>query len=124
MAVSEVPLRVVLVDDHELVRDGIKSLLEPEADIMVVGEAGTVKEEIARGEWDRPDVVIMDIRLPEGSGIEATREIRARLPKTQVLMLTTFADDDALFASIMAGGRGHRPTQNKGDGTAAAPRGA
>src|SRR4030081_1403367 len=109
MAVSEVPLRVVLVDDHELVRDGIKSLLEPEADIRVVGEAGTVKEAIARVEWALPDVVIMDIRLPDGSGIEATREIRARLPKTQVLMLTTFADDDALFASIMAGGGGAPP---------------
>ena len=114
MAVSEVRLRVVLVDDHELVRDGIKSLLEPEADITVVGEAGTVKEAIARVEWARPDVVIMDIRLPDGSGIEATREIRARLPKTQVLMLTTFADDDALFASIMAGAAGYVLKQIKG----------
>src|ERR1700736_5576920 len=109
------PLRVVLVDDHEVVRDGIKSLLEPEADITVVGEAGTVKEGIARVEWARPDVVIMDIRLPDGSGIEATREIRARLPKTQVLMLTSFADDDALFASIMAGAAGYVLKQIKGD---------
>src|SRR6195256_5152796 len=116
MPVSETPLRVVLVDDHEVVRDGIKSLLEPEADITVVGEAGTVKEAIARAEWARPDVVIMDIRLPDGSGIEATREIRARLPKTQVLMLTTFADDDALFASIMAGGPRDVLQQNKGAG--------
>src|SRR5207237_8281790 len=114
MAVSEVRLRVVLVDDHELVRDGIKSLLEPEADITVVGEAGSVKEAIARVEWARPDVVIMDIRLPDGSGIEATREIRAGLPKTQVLMLTTFADDDALFASIMAGAAGYVLKQIKG----------
>ena len=108
------PLRVVLVDDHEVVRDGIKSLLEPEPDITVVGEAGTVKEAIARAEWARPDVVIMDIQLPDGSGIEATREIRARLPKTQVLMLTTFADDDALFASIMAGAAGYVLKQIKG----------
>src|SRR6266576_424306 len=114
MAVREIPLRVVLVDDHELVRDGIKSLLEPEADITHVGAAGTVKEAIARVEWARPDVVIMDIRLPDGSGIEATREIRARLPKTQVLMLTTFADDDALFASIMAGAAGYVLKQIKG----------
>jgi two-component system response regulator DevR len=114
MPVSETPLRVVLVDDHEVVRDGIKSLLEPEPDITVVGEAGTVKEGIARVEWARPDVVIMDIRLPDGSGIEATREIRARLPKTQVLMLTTFADDDALFASIMAGAAGYVLKQIKG----------
>ena len=104
---SDLPLRVVLVDDHEVVRDGIKALLAAEADIAVVGEAATVKDGIARAEWARPDVVIMDVRLPDGSGIEATREIRARLPKTQVLMLTTFADDDALLASIMAGAAGY-----------------
>ena len=108
------PLRVVLVDDHEVVRNGIKSLLEDMPDITVVGEAGTVKEAIARVEWARPDVVIMDVRLSDGSGIEATREIRARLPKTQVLMLTTFADDEALFASIMAGASGYVLKQIKG----------
>ena len=108
------PLRVVLVDDHEVVRNGIKALLEQTPDVSVVGEAGTVKEAIARVEWARPDVVIMDVRLPDGSGIEATREIRARLPKTQVLMLTTFADDEALFASIMAGAAGYVLKQIKG----------
>ncbi|HXN04619.1 MAG TPA: response regulator transcription factor [Candidatus Acidoferrum sp.] len=108
------PLRVVLVDDHEVVRNGIKALLEEIPDVSVVGEAGTVKEAIARVEWARPDVVIMDVRLPDGSGIEATREIRARLPKTQVLMLTTFADDEALFASIMAGAAGYVLKQIKG----------
>ncbi len=108
------PLRVVLVDDHEVVRDGIKALLEETPDVSVVGEAGTVKDAIARVEWARPDVVIMDVRLPDGSGIEATREIRARLPKTQVLMLTTFADDEALFASIMAGAAGYVLKQIKG----------
>ena len=82
--------------------------------VSVVGEAGTVKEAIARVEWARPDVVIMDIRLPDGSGIEATREIRARLPNTQVLMLTTYADDEALFASIMAGAAGYVLKQIKG----------
>ncbi len=106
------PLRVVLVDDHEVVRNGIKSLLEETPDVSVVGEAGTVKDAIARVEWARPDVVIMDVRLPDGSGIEATREIRARLPKT--LMLTTFADDEALFASIMAGAAGYVLKQIKG----------
>ena len=108
------PLRVVLVDDHEVVRNGIKSLLEDTPDVSVVGEAGTVKDAIARVEWARPDVVIMDVRLPDGSGIEATREIRARLPKTQVLMLTTFADEEALFASIMAGAAGYVLKQIKG----------
>ena len=108
------PLRVVLVDDHEVVRNGIKSLLEETPDVSVVGEAGTVKDAIARVEWARPDVVIMDVRLPDGSGIEATREIRARLPKTQILMLTTFADDEALFASIMAGAAGYVLKQIKG----------
>ena len=108
------PLRVVLVDDHEVVRNGIKSLLEETPGMSVVGEAGTVKDAIARVEWARPDVVIMDIRLPDGSGIEATREIRARLPNTQVLMLTTFADDEALFASIMAGAAGYVLKQIKG----------
>ncbi len=108
------PLRVVLVDDHEVVRNGIKALLEATPDIHVVGEADTVKDAIARAEWARPDVVIMDVRLPDGSGIDATREIRARLPMTQVLMLTTFADDDALFASIMAGAAGYVLKQIQG----------
>ena len=108
------PLRVVLVDDHEVVRNGIKALLDETPDITVAGEAGTVKEAIARVEWARPDIVIMDVRLPDGSGIEATREIRAKLPKTQVLMLTTYADDEALFASIMAGAAGYVLKQIKG----------
>ena len=108
------PLRVVLVDDHEVVRNGINALLEETPDVSVVGEAGTVKDAIARVEWARPDVVIMDVRLPDGSGIEATREIRAKLPNTQVLMLTTFADDEALFASIMAGAAGYVLKQIKG----------
>lgn len=112
--VGTMPLRVVLVDDHEVVRNGIKALLEETPDVSVVGEAGTVKDAIARVEWARPDVVIMDVRLPDGSGIEATREIRARLPNTQVLMLTTFADDEALFASIMAGAAGYVLKQIKG----------
>jgi two-component system, NarL family, response regulator DevR len=108
------PLRVVLVDDHEVVRNGIKALLAETPDVSVVGEAGTVKDAIKRAVWARPDVVIMDVRLPDGSGIEATREIRAKLPNTQVLMLTTFADDEALFASIMAGAAGYVLKQIKG----------
>jgi DNA-binding NarL/FixJ family response regulator len=111
---SQMPLRVMLVDDHELVRDGIKSLLEDTADVHVVAEAGSVREAIERAGWARPDVVVMDVRLSDGSGIEATREIRTKLPKTQVLMLTTFADDEALLASVMAGAAGYVLKQIKG----------
>jgi len=101
------PLRVLLVDDHEVVRSGIAALLKSTDDIVVAGEAGTVQDAIAEADRVRPDVVVMDVRLADGSGIEATREIRARRPKTQVLMLTSFADDEALFASIMAGASGY-----------------
>src|SRR5439155_23423660 len=82
--------------------------------MSVAGEAATVREAIERAEWARQNVVVMDVRLADGSGIEATREIRAKLPKTQVLMLTTFADDEALFASIMAGAAGYVLKQTKG----------
>jgi two-component system, NarL family, response regulator DevR len=117
------PLRVMIVDDHELVRNGIKSLLAEEDDITVVAEAGGVREAVERAEWARPDIVVMDIRLPDGSGIDATREIRARLPNTQVLMLTTYADDEALFASIMAGAAGYVLKQVKGSDLVRAIRG-
>ena len=101
------PLRVMLVDDHEVVRGGVKALLAANEDIVVTAEAASVREAIDEAERARPDVVVMDVRLADGSGIEATREIRARRPKTQVLMLTSFADDEALFASIMAGASGY-----------------
>ena len=101
------PLRVLLVDDHEVVRGGIAALLRATEDIVVAGEAGSVREAIEQAERTRPDVVVMDVRLADGSGIEATREIRAARPATQVLMLTSFADDEALFASIMAGASGY-----------------
>jgi DNA-binding NarL/FixJ family response regulator len=103
----EMRLRVMLVDDHEIVRQGIRSLLETAADLAVVAEAGTAREAIQQAILTRPDVIVMDVRLADGSGIEATREIRARLPETRVLMLTSFADDEALFASIMAGASGY-----------------
>jgi DNA-binding NarL/FixJ family response regulator len=109
-----VPLRVMLVDDHEVVRGGIATLLKATDDIVVAGEAGSVREAIDEAERTRPDVVVMDVRLADGSGIEATREIRARRPQTQVLMLTSFADDEALFASIMAGASGYVLKQVKG----------
>ena len=104
---ADQPLRVLLVDDHEVVRNGIRALLQPEDDILVAGEAGTVQEAIDEADRTRPDVIVMDVRLADGSGIEATREIRARRPATNVLMLTSFADDEALFASIMAGASGY-----------------
>jgi DNA-binding NarL/FixJ family response regulator len=104
---AEPPLRVMLVDDHEVVRSGIRSLLQATEDIVVTAEAGSVREAIDEADRTRPDVVVMDVRLIDGSGIEATREIRAKHPKTAVLMLTSFADDEALFASIMAGAAGY-----------------
>jgi two-component system, NarL family, response regulator DevR len=108
------PLRVMLVDDHEVVRDGIRALLDGTDDIVVCAEAGSVRAAVAEAERALPDVIVMDVRLQDGSGIEATRDIRARRPQTQVLMLTSFADDEALFASIMAGAAGYVLKQIKG----------
>jgi len=108
------PLRVLLVDDHEVVRSGIRALLQATDDIVVTGEAGSVREAIDEADRTRPDVVVMDVRLADGSGIEATREIRAKHPTTAVVMLTSFADDEALFASIMAGASGYVLKQVKG----------
>ncbi|MEP7060519.1 MAG: response regulator transcription factor [Actinomycetota bacterium] len=97
----------MLVDDHEIVRDGIRSMLDAEEDIIVTSEAGSVREAVEEATRTKPDVVVMDVRLTDGSGIEATREIRAMHPEIRVLMLTSFADDEALFASIMAGASGY-----------------
>ena len=108
------PLRVMLVDDHEVVRNGIRAMLDTEDDIYVTTEAGTVREAIDEADRAKPDVVVMDVRLTDGSGIEATREIRAKHPDIRVLMLTSFADDEALFASIMAGASGYVLKQVKG----------
>ena len=107
-------LRVMVVDDHEVVRGGLRAMLEAAGDISVVAEAGTVSEAVQAAAENRPDVVVMDVRLADGSGVEATREIRARQPETQVLMLTSFADDEALFASIMAGASGYVLKQIRG----------
>jgi len=105
----------MLVDDHEIVRDGIRAMLEAQDDIVVASEAGTVRDAVDEAARTRPDVVVMDVRLTDGSGIEATREIRAARPATKVLMLTSFADDEALFASIMAGASGYVLKQVKSD---------
>jgi len=97
----------MLVDDHEIVRQGIRAVIEAAGGLTVVAEASGVAEAIDRAKSTLPDVVVMDVRLADGSGIEATREIRAARPETKVVMLTSFADDDALFASIMAGAAGY-----------------
>jgi two-component system, NarL family, response regulator DevR len=107
MSPASPPLRVMLVDDHEIVRDGIRAMLESQDDIVVTSQAGSVRDAIDEAARTRPDVIVMDVRLTDGSGIEATREIRAARPATKVLMLTSFADDEALFASIMAGASGY-----------------
>jgi DNA-binding NarL/FixJ family response regulator len=112
---SEPPLRVMLVDDHEVVRDGIKLLLADITDVVVCAEASSARQAVAVAAQALPDVIVMDVRLSDGSGIEATRDIRAARPQTQVLMLTSFADDEALFASIMAGAAGYVLKQIRGE---------
>ena len=107
-------LQVMLVDDHEVVRQGLRALLEAEDDIRIVAEAdsGNTAIEMARGY--KPDVIVMDVRMPEGSGVEACRAIRDENPDTQVIMLTSFSDDEALFNSIMAGAAGFVLKQIRG----------
>jgi two-component system response regulator DevR len=100
-------LRVFLLDDHEVVRAGIRSLLEDAEDIEVVGEAGTIHDALVRVPLSRPDVAVLDVRLPDGSGIEACRQIRSDHPEVACLMLTSYADDEALLAAVMAGAAGY-----------------
>ncbi len=102
-----IPIRVFLLDDHEVVRRGLRELLEPEPDLEVVGEAGTAAEALARIPALRPDVAVLDARLPDGSGIDVCRDIRSSQPEVKALILTSFDDDDALFAAIMAGAAGY-----------------
>ena len=101
------PLTLLLVDDHEVVRQGLAALLGRREEFHVVGEAGTVAEAIAAARRFRPDLVVMDVRLPDGSGIEACREIRAELPDTRVVMLTSYPDEDAVMSAIIAGASGY-----------------
>ena len=100
-------ITVFLLDDHEIVRRGVRDLLENEGDITVVGEASTEAEAIGRVHALDPDVAILDVRLAEGNGIVACREIRSRDPRTACLMLTSFGDDEALFQAILAGAAGY-----------------
>ncbi|WP_229788132.1 response regulator, partial [Nocardioides luteus] len=101
------PIRVFLLDDHEVIRRGIKDLLEDEDDIVVVGESGLADEARRRIPALRPDVAILDGRLPDGSGIDVCRDIRSVDPSIAALILTSFDDDDALFSAIMAGASGY-----------------
>ena len=107
-------LRVLLVDDHEVVRQGVKALLEAQDTVKVVGEAGTASDAVRRVGYDSPDVVVMDVRLPDGSGVDACREIRSRFPDVKVLMLTSYADEEALVSAIMAGAAGYVLKQIRG----------
>ena len=100
-------MRVLLVDDHEVVRAGLKALIDSHDDLEVVGEAGTADEGVRRVGFDEPDVVVLDVRLPDRSGVEACRDIRQRFPDVHVLMLTSFADEEALMAAILAGASGY-----------------
>jgi len=108
------PVRILLVDDHEVVRMGLRSLLGRKTGFEVVGEASSMAEAVEEAARCWPDVVLMDVRLPDGSGVEACREIRAVRPETKVLMLTSYADDEALFASILAGASGYLLKQIRG----------
>ena len=108
-------IRVFLLDDHEVVRRGLRDLLEAEDDLTVVGEAGTAEEAYGRIPATSPDVAVLDVRLPDGDGVEVCREIRSRHPEIQCLMLTSFADDEALFSAIMAGAAGYVLKQVRGN---------
>ncbi|MCZ0980331.1 response regulator transcription factor [Streptomyces diastatochromogenes] len=100
-------IRVFLLDDHEVVRRGVHELLSMESDIEVVGEAGTAADALVRIPAVRPDVAVLDVRLPDGSGVEVCREVRSQDESIKCLMLTSYADDEALFDAIMAGASGY-----------------
>jgi len=109
-----VTIRVFLVDDHEIVRRGVRELLSVQDDFEVVGEAASAAEALARVPAARPDVALLDVRLPDGDGVSLCRELRERMPGMAFLMLTSFADDDALFDAIMAGASGYVLKQVRG----------
>ncbi|MEU2879481.1 response regulator transcription factor [Streptomyces sp. NPDC007070] len=118
----DTPIRVFLLDDHEVVRRGVHDLLNDEADIEVVGEAGTVEQALVRVPALRPDVAVLDVRLPDGDGVTVCRELRSRLPELACLMLTSFDDEEALLDSIMAGASGYVLKQIQGSDLVSAVR--
>src|SRR5215470_4587134 len=101
------PIRVFLLDDHEVVRQGLTALLESQPDMIVAGEAATAAQALARVPALRPDVAVLDVRLPDGDGVHVCRELRTKLPGLACLMLTSYGDDEALFESVMAGAAGY-----------------
>jgi two-component system response regulator DevR len=119
---AQTPIRVFLLDDHEVVRRGVHDLLDAEPDIDVVGEAADAEQALTRGPALRPDVAVLDVRLPDGDGISVCRELRSRMPELACLMLTSFDDDDALLDAIMAGASGYVLKQIKGSDLVAAVR--
>jgi two-component system response regulator DevR len=106
---------VFLLDDHEIVRRGVRELIEAEPDIEVVGEGSTTRDALARVPALRPDVAVLDARLPDGSGIDVCRDLRSQMPDLKVLILTSFDDESALFAAIMAGAAGYVLKDVQGD---------
>jgi len=108
------PLRLLVVDDHEVVRQGLVSLLERREHFQVVAEAGTAAEAVEMARKFEPDLVVMDVRLPDGSGIEACREIRAEFPGTRVVILTSYPDEEAVLSAIIAGASGYLQKQIRG----------
>jgi DNA-binding NarL/FixJ family response regulator len=106
-ATSERPLRLLVVDDHEVVRQGLVAMLGRRPSFQVVAEAGTAAESLEMARRFKPDLVVMDVRLPDGSGIEACREIRDELPETRVVILTSYPDEEAVFSAIIAGASGY-----------------
>ncbi|GHD55451.1 DNA-binding response regulator [Streptomyces mirabilis] len=116
------PIRVFLLDDHEVVRRGLTDLLDAEPDISVVGDAGSVEHALVRGPALRPDVAVLDVRLPDGDGISVCRELRSQMPELACLMLTSFDDEEALLDAIMAGASGYVLKQIKGSDLVSAVR--
>jgi len=108
-------IKVMIVDDHEVVREGLRALLNRREGMTVVGEAGSVAQAVETAARVQPDVIVMDVRLPDGSGVEACREIRGAQPKTRTIMLTSYADDEAVIASILAGASAYLLKQTRGN---------
>jgi two-component system response regulator DevR len=111
---AERQLRLLVVDDHEIVRQGLVAMLSRRPNFQVVAEAGTAAEAIEMARRYQPELVVMDVRLPDGSGIEACREIRAEMPATRVVILTSYPDEEAVFSAIVAGASGYLLKQVRG----------